>query len=160
MKTNQTFLKFLAVVLPVIAAITLLAVISIASDIGDRMEYDNYYSYEITDAFAEKQDDGRYLITAVIKNNSAYQTIIDKNSVQVMYGNHSYLDNQISLYDNTDIYETLNKFFIPAGRSIEYPILIELPEEVRSVTLSYYGDSYNLRNITDEDNQKFYKVKL
>lgn len=160
MKKYPLFLKILAVILPVIAMITLLGAIGIAYELDDLAEYDSYYSYEIIDAYAEKQEDGRCLITAVIKNNSAYQAVLDKNSIQVLYGNYSWLDNQISLYDNTDMYETLNKFFLPAGQSIEFPILVELPEDVRSITLSYYGDSYNLRSITGENNAKTYRLTI
>lgn len=160
MKIKLFFLKAFAIVLPVFALLILIGAIAISDEIESNLEYDNYYSYEITDAFFEKQEDGRYLITAVIKNNSSYQTFIDKNSVQVIYGNNSRAENQISLYNDTDIYATLNRFLLPAGQTIEFPILVELPEEVHAVTLSYYGDSYSYRNITGNDDNKPYKLTL
>ncbi len=164
MKSYSVKRKIISVLLAVFAFIMLIGTWSAASEIRSMTVYDSYYRWEITSASAEKQEDGRYLITAVIKNNSSYRAFIDVNDIYVKYGDEKRLENEIAEYPDGHFYDTLRKCAVPAGQSSEYKLLVTVPEGIDAVRLSYHGMAYRLAEITDGENaeweEKFYTVKI
>lgn len=75
-KNYSTAAKVVAIILLVLTPISVMISVSEAVMINEVSEFDTYYSWEITGAEAEKQPDGKYLITADIKNTSAYRASI------------------------------------------------------------------------------------
>lgn len=159
-KNYKASVKVIAVLLPIIFFITLIAVTEIIGDVKRQAEYREYYACEITDASAEKQEDGSYIVTMTVKNNSAYQTRIDRNSVQAVYGNGSRLENRYLPYADGNMLESLTRPLVPAGRSIDYKLQIMPPEGITTVRLQYYGVSYSRYDLTGEERDSVYTLKL
>ncbi len=164
MKSYSVKRKIISVFLAVFAFIMLIGAWGMVSEEKSLTVYDSYYRWEITSASAEKQEDGRYLITAVIKNNSAYRAYIDVNSISIEYGEKKRLENEIPEYPDGHFYDTLRKCAVPAGQSSEYKLLVTVPEGIDTVRLSYHEMSYKLAEITGGGNakweEKFYTVKI
>ena len=159
-KVYKLPIKILAVFLPIAAFLTLMIVWGTTVGQNAHLEYAHYESCRLVDASAEKQEDGSYIITAKIKNDSSYQSYIYKSSVYVEYGNRNRLENLMPQFAETDLLRSLNSPIIPSGRTIEYKLQILPPEGVHSVRLSYRGVSYNRYNITDEDPESVITLKL
>lgn len=159
-KNYKTPVKILAVLLPIIFFISLLAVTETVGDIKRRAEYSEFYSSVITDASAEKQEDGSYIVTVTVKNNSAYQTKIDRNDIQVVYGGGSRLENTLQSYAEGSMLESLNRPLVPAGGEVEYKLRIMPPEGINTVRLRYYGVSYSRYDLTGEERDSGYTLKL
>lgn len=159
-KNYKASVKIIAVILPIIFFISLIAEAETIGDIKQRTEYREYYACEITDASAEKQEDGSYIVTVTVKNNSAYQTRIDRNSIQAVYGNSTWLDNRYNAYAESSLLESVNRPLVPAGRSVEYKLQIMPPEGITTVRLQYYGVSYSRYELTGEDRESDFTLKL
>lgn len=161
-KQYSTAAKVVAVILLVLAPIVLITAISAAATINDIAYFDTYYRWEITDAKAEKQSDGKYLITADIKNTSAYRASISDYSIIVKYGNNNRADNEMSSvsYPNGDLYDAFKYPIIPAGQTVKYRMLVELPEGTTTVRLDYSGLSYDAKDILGESGETVYTLKL
>ncbi len=159
--TNKKSSKIIAVILMIIAFIVLLSTFGIVADMKNMTKYDNYYDWEIVGASSERQDDGKFLITLDIKNTSSYQTQIRNNTINIEYGNGSRLDNEMPVYPDGYMYESLNYIMLPAGQTIKHQLLIEPPKDVNIVRLTYLGTSYNKSEALGEDYEhKTYSVKL
>ncbi|MGN0675670.1 MAG: hypothetical protein ACI4KG_07945 [Oscillospiraceae bacterium] len=159
--TNKKSSKIIAVILMIIAFIVLFSTFGIVADIKNMAKYDNYYDWEIVGASSEKQDDGKFLITLEIKNTSSYQTQIRNNTINIEYGNGNRLDNEIPVYPDGYMYESLNYIMLPAGQTIKHQLLIEPPKDVNVVRLTYLGTSYNKSEALGENyDYKTYSVKL
>lgn len=161
-KQYSTAAKVVAVILLVLAPIVLIIAISETAMINDISYFDTYYRWEITDAKAEKQSDGKYLITADIKNTSAYRASLSDYSINVRYGNNNRADNEMSSgsYPNGDLYDAFRYPIIPAGQTVKYQMLVELPEGTTTVRLDYSGKAYELENILGEHENQAYTLKL
>lgn len=161
-KNYSTTAKVVAIILLVLTPISVIISVSEAVTINEISEFDTYYSWEITDAKAEKQPDGKYLITANLKNTSAYRASISDYSITVRYGNNNRADNEISSrsYPNGDFYDVLKYPIIPAGQTVEYQMLVSLPEGIAAVRLDYSGMAYGLEDILGEHENKVYTLKL
>lgn len=159
-KSYKRSTKILAVLLPIAAFITLMIVWSTVIYHNRHMDYAHYESCKLIDASAEKQEDGSYIITASIKNDSAYQTTIYRNSISVEYGSGKRIENTMPQLAETDLLRSLNYPIIPSGRTVEYKIQILPPEDVSSVRLRYRGIGYNRYQITDEEPETTLTVKL
>lgn len=161
-KQYSTATKIVAVILLILAPIVLITAISEASMINDIAYFDTYYRWEITDAKAEKQSDGKYLITADIKNTSAYRASISDYSITVRYGNNNRAENEMSSrsYPNGDLYDVFRYPIIPAGQTVKYQMLVELPEGTTTVRLDYNGLSYDAKDILGESGENVYTLKL
>lgn len=161
-KNYSTATKVVAVILLVLAPIVLIIAISETSMINDISYFDSYYRWEITDAKAEKQSDGKYLITADIKNTSAYRASISDYSITVKYGNNNRAENEMSSrsYPNGDLYDAFKYPIIPAGQTVKYQMLVELPEGTTTVRLDYSGLSYDAKDILRESGETVYTLKL
>lgn len=159
-KSYKRSTKILAVFLPISAFITLMIVWSTVIYHNQHMDYAHYESCKLIDASAEKQEDGSYIITASIKNDSAYQTTIYRNSISVEYGSGKRIENTMPQLAETDLLRSLNSPIIPSGRTVEYKIQILPPEDVSSVRLRYRGIGYNRYTITDEEPETSLTVKL
>lgn len=70
-KTYKRSTKFFAVFLPIMAFLTLMISWSIIIEHNQHLDYAHYESCKLIDASAEKQEDGSYIITASIKNDSS-----------------------------------------------------------------------------------------
>ncbi len=164
MKSYSVKRKIISVFLAVFAFIMLIGAWGTVSEEKSLTVYDSYYRWEITSASAEKQEDGRYLITAVIKNNSSYRAVIDVNDIYVKYGDDKRLENEITEYPDGHFYDTLRKCTVPAGQTAEYELLVTVPEGINSVRLSYHGIPYKLTEITGGENaeweENIYTVKF
>lgn len=159
-KNYKTSVKILAVILPIIAFIVIIAVLEAIADINSTIKYNQYYACKIVGAESEKQDDGSYIITVEVKNVSSYQTMIDRNSIRVEYGNGTTLENRMVSYPESEILRSINRPVIPSGRTVEYKIQILPPDGINTVRLQYYGTSYGRYKITGEDNESTYSLKL
>lgn len=159
-KNYKTPVKVLAVILPIIAFITVFGVLESIAEINSRIKYSHYYACEISGAEAEKQEDGSYIVTVAIKNTSAYQANIYKNSITVKYGNGTTLDNRMPPSPDTEILRSINEPVIPSGRTVEYKIQILPPEGINTVRLSYYGIPYSRCTITGEESESNFTLKL
>lgn len=159
-KVYKLPVKILAVFLPIAAFLTLMIVWGETIGQNDHLDYARYESCKLVDATAEKQEDGSYIITAKIKNDSSYQNMINKNSIYVEYGDRNQLENRMPQFAETDLLRSLNSPIIPSGRTIEYKLQILPPEGVHSVKLSYRGISYSRYTITDEDPDSSLTLKL
>ena len=159
-KNYKTSVKVLAVILPIIAFISVWAVLEAIADINSTIKYNHYYACEIVGAESEKQDDGSYIITVSVKNISSYQTLLDRNSIRVEYGNGTILENRMAPYPDTEILRSINRPVIPSGRTVEHKIQILPPDGINTVRLQYYGTSYGRYKITGEDNESTYSLKL
>lgn len=164
MKSYSVKRKIISVLLAVFAFIMLIGSWGAASEVRSMTAYDSYYRWEITSASVQKQEDGRYLITAVIKNDSSYRAVIDVNDIAVKYGDEKRLENEIPEYPDGHFYDTLRKCAVPAGQTAEYELLITVPEGINAVRLSYHGMPYKLAEITGGENteweEKIYTVKI
>lgn len=164
MKSYSVKRKIVSVILAVLAFIMLIGAWSVASEVKSMTVFDSYYRWEITSASAQKQEDGRYLITAAIKNNSAYRAYIDVNSISVEYGEKKRLENEAADYPDGHFYDTLRKCSVPAGQTTEYELLVTVPEGIDAVRLSYHGIPYRLAEINSGENtkweEKIYTVKF
>ncbi len=164
MKNYSVKRKVISVFLAVFAFIMLIGAWGIVSEEKSLTVYDSYYRWEITSASAEKQEDGRYLITAVIKNNSSYRAVIDVNDIYVKYGDEKRLENEIPEYPDGHFYDSLRKCTVPAGQTVEYGLIVDVPEGIETVRLSYHGIPYKLAEITGGENteweEKIYTVKI
>ena len=147
-KVYKPYVKAAAVILPIIAIITLMAVLGTISDLNATIRYSHFYNAVITGAEAEKQEDGSYIITVSIKNDSSYQTEISRTSIYMEYGNGTSLENRMPAYSENDMFRSLNRPIIPAGQTIEYQVQILPPEGINTVRLHYNGTSYNRYSIT------------
>lgn len=152
--------KILAVFLPIAAFLTLMIVWGAIIGQNDHLNYAHYESCKLVGASAEKQDDGSYIITAKIKNDSSYQSIINQNSIRVEYGDRNPLENRMPQFADTDLLRSLNLPIVPSGRTVEYKLQIIPPEGVHSVRLSYRGVSYSRYSITDEAPDSSFTLKL
>lgn len=155
--------KIAAIILLVLTPIAVIISISEAVMVNETSEFDTYYSWEITDAKAEKQSDGKYLITADLKNTSAYRASISDYSIIVQYGNSNRADNELSSrsYPNGNLYDVLKYPIIPAGQTVKYRMLVALPEGTTTVRLDYSGRAYGLEDILGiEHENQVYTLKL
>lgn len=159
-KNYKTSVKVFAVILPMIAFIAVWATLEGIADINSTIKYNQYYACEIVGAEAEKQEDGSYIITVSVKNVSSYQTLLDRSSIRVEYGNGTTLENRTTPYPDTEILRSINRPIIPAGRTVEHKIQILPPEGINTVRLQYYGTSYGRYKITGEDKESTYSLKL
>ena len=161
-KNYSTAAKVAAIILLVLTPISVITAVSEAVMINEISEYDNYYSWEIVDAKAEKQPDGKYLITADIKNTSAYRASVSYNSISVRYGKNMWAENEIpsKSYPNGDFYDVLKYPIIPAGQTIKHQILVALPEGTTTVRLGFSGQDYDLEDIFGEREDQIYTLKL
>lgn len=145
----------------VLAPIVLIVSLSEAFTERDMVSFGSYYRWEITDAVSEKQPDGKYLITADIKNTSAYRATISDYSIIVRYGNNNSADNELAAnYPRGDFYDGLKYPVVPAGQTVKYQMLVDLPEGTNTVRLDYRGMSYDLKDILREDDDNVYTLKL
>lgn len=160
-KDYSTVAKVVAIILLVLTPISVMISVSEAVTINEISEYDTYYSWEITDAKAEKQPDGKYLITANLKNTSAYRASISDYSITIRYGNNR-ADNEMSTrsYPGGGFYDVLKYPIIPAGQTVEYQMLVSLPEGTATVHLDYRGMAYGLEDILGEQENQVYTLKL
>ncbi len=161
-KNYSTAAKVVAIILLVLTPISVMISVSEAVMINEVSEFDTYYSWEITGAEAEKQPDGKYLITADIKNTSAYRASISDYSITVRYGNNNRADNEMSSasYPNGGFYDVLKYPIIPAGQTVKYQMLVSLPEGISTVRLDYGGIAYDLKDILGENENQVYTLKL
>lgn len=159
-KNYKASVKVLAVTLPIIAFIVVLAVWASIADYNFSMQYSHFYNCVLTGAEAEKQEDGSYIITVGIKNTSAYQSEIARSSIYIEYGNGTSLENRMPAYAEADFLRSLNRPIIPAGQTIEYKVQILPPEGINTVRLRYGGISYNRYTITGEEHESSLTVKL
>ncbi|MDE6763640.1 MAG: hypothetical protein K2J73_08185 [Oscillospiraceae bacterium] len=161
-KQYSTTIKVVAVILLILTPIVAIASISEAIMINEVSEFDTYYRWEITDAKAEKQPDGKYLITADIKNTSAYRASISDYSIIVKYGNNNRADNEMSSrnYPSGDFYDILKYPIVPAGQTIKHRMLVSLPDGTTTVRLDYSGKAYDLEDILGEHENQVYTLKL
>ena len=158
-KTHKPFVKVIAVILPIITVIGLFIMFGIIHELNLDIRYSQYYSCEITDASAEKQEDGSYLITLQIKNNSSYQTHIYDSSVWVE-ANGVTVQNMLQGQLSGDMLDSLTRPIVPSGQTVEYKLQILPPEGANTVRIHYYGTSYSRYNITNEDRDSSYSLKL
>lgn len=161
-KQYSTTAKVVAVMLLILAPIVLIGSVSEAFIEKDMVEYGLYYRWEITDAEAEKQPDGRYLITAQIKNTSAYRAALSDYAVKVRYGNNTSAENELSSkdYPTGEFYDIFKYPIVPAGQTVSYKMLVSLPEGTASVRLQYRGTSYDLEKVFGDSEDKVYTLKL
>ncbi|MCM1023880.1 MAG: hypothetical protein NC395_07450 [Prevotella sp.] len=161
-KQYGTAVKAAAVILLALAPIVLITSLSAAFTERDMASFGSYYRWEITDAASEKQSDGKYLITMDIKNTSAYRATISDYSVIVRYGNNSSADNKLlpDSYPRGEFYDIFRYPVVPAGQTVKYRMLVELPEGTSTVRLDYRGTSYDLSEISGEDSGNVYTLKL
>lgn len=159
-KSYKRSVKILAVCLPIAAFLTVMIVWGTIIDHNDHLDYAHYESCKLIDASAEKQEDGSYIITAKIKNDSSYQTVIFSNYITAEYGSGNRLENRMQGFTETDFLRSLNSPIIPSGRTIEYKLQILPPEGVNSVRLRYRGVGYNRYTITGEEPETSLTVKL
>lgn len=159
-KVYRLPVKILAVFLPIAAFLTLMTVWGAVIGQNDHLEYARYESCKLVGASAEKQEDGSYIITAKIKNDGSYQSMINKNSIYVEYGNGNLLENRMPQFAETDLLISLNFPIVPSGRTVEYKLQILPPDGVHSVRLSYRGVSYSRYTITDEVPDSSFTLKL
>ena len=159
-KVYKRSTKFFAVFLPIAAFLTLMISWSIIIEHNQHLDYAHYESCKLIDASAEKQEDGSYIITASIKNDSSYQTVIFSNYITVEYGSGYRLENIMPQFAETDLLRSLNSPILPSGRTIEYKIQVLPPEGVNSVRLRYRGIGYNRYTITDEEPETSLTLKL
>ncbi|MBP1561298.1 MAG: hypothetical protein J6C96_08670 [Oscillospiraceae bacterium] len=158
---NKKSSKAAAVILFIIAVISLFSTLGIIAEMKDMAKYDNYYAWEIVGASSEKQEDGRFLITLDIKNTSSYQTQIRNNTINIEYGNGKRLENQMPVYPDGYLYDSLNYILIPAGQTVKHSLLIDPPQDVNTVRLTYFGHSYDRSKLLDENRDYLtYSVKL
>ncbi len=151
MKTYSLKRKIISVLLLAAAFLMLMTAWTLSSEVKSMTVYDSYYDWEITSASAEKQEDGKYLITADIKNNSAYRAKIDNFDISVQYGNENRVESEAPECPEGKLFDTLRESIVPAGQSIEYEILIAPPQGTKTVRLNYYGTSYKKDEILGED---------
>ena len=161
-KRYGIFSKIAAVFLFGFTLFMLIGVLSIMSGMKDGLaQYANYYHYEIVGDTVEKQDDGTYLITAEIKNTSAYMANIDTRNIRIEYGKGTSIDNLMPTYPDTQICDSLKYITIPAGQTVKQQILISPPEGTKIVRLCYNGDSYERREAFNEEwEYTYYTVNL
>ena len=159
-KNYKTSVKVFAVILPIIAFFAVWIALEEIAYINSSIKYNHYYACEIAGAEAEKQADGSYIITVAIKNTSAYQTTVYKNAITVKYGNGTILDNRMPPYPDTEILRSINEPIIPAGQTIEYKIQILPPEGINTVRLSYHGIVYTRYDLTGEEPESSFTLKL
>ncbi len=159
MKSHSAFVKILAVALPIFALIGIFVSLSLISDTISDQSYKNFYSWEITDAKAEKTDDGRYFIEVSVKNTSSYPATLSSGMIWVKCGN-KYLDNEYERYDNIELYSSLNSTYLPSGQSTVFPILVDVPKGETRLTVSGTGMSYARSDITGENGSVSVEVKL
>lgn len=161
-KQYSTTAKVVAIILLILAPIVLIISVSEAVMEKDMVEYGLYYRWEITDADAEKQSDGRYLITAQIKNTSAYRATLGDYAVKVRYGNNTSAENELSSkdYPTGEFYDMFKYPIVPAGQTVSYKMLVSLPEGTASVRLQYRGTSYDLEKVFGDSEDKVYTLKL
>lgn len=151
MKQHSTFIKILAAVLPIFALIGIFVSLSVISETLTRQSWKNYYSWEITDASAEKLDDGRYLINVSVKNTSSYPATLTSGTIWVKCGG-KYLDNEYENYENIELYSSLNSKYLPAGQSTVFPIIVDVPKGETRLTVNGSGMSYSRSDVTGVDN--------
>ena len=151
MKSHSAFVKVLAAVLPIFALIGVFVSLSVISGIFSRQSWRNYYSWEITDASAEKMDDGRYFINVSVKNTSSYPATLTSGTIWVKCGS-KYLDNEYENYENIELYSSLNSKYLPAGQSTVFPIIADVPKGETRITVNGSGMSYARSDVTGEDN--------
>lgn len=159
-KSYKRSTKFWAVFLPIAAFLTLMISWSMIIEHNQYMDYSHYESCKLVDASAERQEDGGYIITVRIKNDSSYQTFIYGDPVSVEYGTGNRLENKMPKFAETDFLRSLNYPTIPSGRTVEYKIKIFPPEDISSVRLRYRGVSYERYKITGEEPETNLTVKL
>ncbi len=161
-KQYSTTEKVVAVMLLILAPIVLIMSVSEALTEKDMVEYDLYYRWEITGADVERQSDGRYLITAQIKNTSAYRATLGDYAVKIRYGNNQSVENELSSknYPVGELYDVFKRPIVPAGQTISYKLLVSLPEGTTAVRLQYDGTSYDMEDIFGEQEDKVYTLKL
>lgn len=151
MKTYSLKRKIISVLLLAVAFLMLMAAWTLSSEVKSMTAYDSYYDWEITEASAEKQEDGKYLITADIKNNSAYRAKIDNYDISIQYGNENRVEIEAPECPEGKLFDTLRECIVPAGQSIKYEMLIAPPQGTKTVRLNYYGTSYKKDQILGED---------
>lgn len=158
-KTYKSHVKVIAVILPIITVIGLFIMLEIISELNKDIKYSQYYSCEITDASAEKQEDGSYLVTVWIKNNSSYQAYIYDSSFWVE-ANGTTIQNTLPGYQGGDMLDSLTRPIVPSGQTVEYKMQILPPEGANTVKIHYYGKSYSRYSITNEERDSSYSLKL
>lgn len=159
-KIYKSHVKVFAVILPIVALIAVMAACGNIADFNFTMKYAHLYNCVLTGAEAEKQEDGSYVITVSIKNDSAYQSEIARSSIWIEYGSGTSLENRMPAYAEADFLRSLNRPIIPAGQTIEYQIQILPPEGIDTVKLCYGGISYNRYSVTGEEYESSLTVKL
>lgn len=161
-KQYSTTAKVVAVMLLILAPIVLIGSVSEAFIEKDMVEYGLYYRWEITSADVERQSDGRYLITAQIKNTSAYRATLGDYAVKIRYGNNQSAENELSSkdYPRGAFYDIFEYPIVPAGQTVSYRMLVSLPEGTSSVRLEYRGTSYDFEKVFGDPEDKVYTLKL
>ena len=158
-KIYKPYIKVIAVILLVITILSFFIMLGILSELDTDVKYSQYYSCEITDASAEKQEDGSYLITLQIKNNSAYQAYIYDSSVWVEANNIT-LQNMLKGELSGDMLDSLTRPIVPSGQTVEYKLQVLPPTGAVSVKIHYYGTSYSRYDLTNEDRESVFTLKL
>ena len=158
-KIYKPHVKVIAVILFVVTILAFFIMLEILSELNSDIRYSQYYSCEITDASAEKQEDGSYLITLRIKNNSAYQAYIYDSSVWVEANNIT-LQNMLKGELNGDLLDSLTRPIVPSGQTVEYKLQVLPPAGAASVRIHYYGTSYSRYSVTNEDRDSVFTIKL
>ena len=158
-KIHKPYVKVIAVILPIITVIGLFTMLGIIHELNLDIRYSQYYSCEITGASAEKQEDGSYLITLQIKNNSSYQTHIYYRSVWVE-ANGATVKNMLQGQLSGDMLDSLTRPIVPSGQTVEYKLQILPPAGAASVKIHYYGTSYSRYSVTNEDRDSVFTLKL
>ncbi len=161
-KQYSTTAKVVAIILLILAPIVFVISVSEAVMEKGMVEYGLYYRWEITAANAEKQPDGKYLITAQIKNTSAYRAALSDYSVKVRYGNNTSAENELSPrdYPTGEFYDMFKYPIVPAGQTISYKLLVSLPDGTTTVRLQYNGTSYDMEDVFGDQEDRVYTLKL
>lgn len=158
-KIHKPYVKVIAVILFVMTILGFFITLEIVSELNSDIKYSQYYSCEITDTSAEKQEDGSYLITLQIKNNSSYQTHIYDSSVWVE-ANGVTVKNMLQGQLSGDMLDSLTRPIVPSGQTVEYKLQILPPAGAASVKIHYYGTSYSRYSVTNEDRDSVFTLKL
>ena len=158
-KIYKPYVKVIAVILFIVTILAFFIMLGVVSEQNTSAKYHQYYSCEIADASAEKQEDGSYLITLQIKNNSAYQTYIYDSSVWVESNNIT-MQNMLKGQLSGDMLDTLTRPIVPSGQTVEYKLQVLPPAGAASVRIHYYGTSYSRYNVTNEDRDSVFTLKL
>ena len=158
-KIYKPHVKVIAVILFVMTILGFFITLEIVSELNSDIKYSQYYSCKITDASAEKQEDGSYLITLQIKNNSSYQTHIYDSSVWVE-ANGVTIQNMLQGQLSGDMLDSLTRPIVPSGQTVEYKLQVLPPNGAASVKIHYYGTSYSRYSVTNEDRDSVFTLKL